>query len=419
MSKPVAETGIIAVPGNARPDAHDAPTGARHPLEAMAAENGSAMQPCPGTPLLHLRTPSPMPAPRNVLVLYTGGTVGMKRDPDTGAYVPDPHFLERELSQALKAHSGDESGMPEVSFAALGPPLDSSDMNSTHWALIAQAIAERYNNHDGFVVLHGTDTMAYTASALSFALTGLGKTVVVTGAQIPWCVIRSDAFNNLVDSLLVAAYSNIPEVVIVFDSKVMRGNRTTKMQSWGVGAFSSNNFPLLGEGGVRLVVFDDRVLPRPVGPLCCSAKFSSDVIVQPCFPGCERFFPALLDSAVKAGVRGVVLEAFGSGTAPAFVSLLQSIERATAAGVVVVVVSRCPSGSVSLGSYNGGYSLQRAGCVSGHDMTTEAAFTKLSWLLAQERLSAQEVRAQLETDLRGEITKGFLVNHNRNQSVIF
>jgi L-asparaginase len=409
--------GIIQVPGVGMPDLGDI-TGPRHPMEALSLSDSATTAPPETHPPASSVTPTAETAARpSVLVVYTGGTMGMTRNEATGAYEPDPSFLETQLERVTPREA---RGMPGISFVALGPPLDSSDMNHTHWQLIAEAIALHYAKFDGFVVIHGTDTMAYSASALSFALENLAKPVVVTGAQIPFSVVRSDAMQNLVDSLLVAAYSKIPEVMIVFDSKVMRGNRTTKVQSWGISAFKSHNFPLLGEGGVRLVVFGDRQVRRPLLPFNPRPHFCGDVVVMPAFPGIERYAAGMLEAAEKSGARGLVLEAFGSGTAPAYRTLMQALEKACSRGMVVVIVSRCPAGSVALGSYSGGYSLGRAGCISGHDMTTESAFTKLSWLLAQEpAYSVPQIRSLMEEDLRGEVTKGFLVHHNRNHSVIF
>jgi len=206
----------------------------------------------------------------------------------------------------------------------------------------------------------------------------------------------------------------------VFDNLVMRGNRTTKLKAWGISGFKSFKYPLLGEGGVKLVTFDHRAIAAsPNTPFCCKPYFSKAVAVLSVYPGIERFAAAMIDALIASGARGIVLEAFGIGNAPSYASFLESVASACAKGIVIVVVSKCPSGSVSLGSYAGGFGLGQAGCVSGSDMTTEAAFGKLSWLLAPEhKLDIQQVRKLFEEDLRGEVTQGFFVHHNRNHRVL-
>jgi len=356
----------------------------------------------------------------SVLLLYTGGTIGMRKDAATGAYFPDAEYLADRLVHGLLPR---DAAMPDLSLSAYTPPLDSSDMNSIHWTAIAEAIGEEYDKYDGFVVISGTDTMAYTASALSFALENLGKPVVVTGSQIPISVVRSDGVTNLVDSCLVAAHGgkDLPEVVIVFDGLVMRANRTTKLKAWGISAFKSFSYPVLGEGGVRLVTFPNRSLhlSNPPSPFRCVPHFSSEVALFSVYPGVEQYASDVLKTLLAKKVRGIVLEAFGTGNTPSQKSFMSTLdELCHIHNVVVCVVSRCPHGAVSLGTYSGGYCLAQAGCTSCHDMTVEAAFTKLCWLLGDPSLSVDRVRELMETDLRGEVTQGLFIHSDGNHQVL-
>eukprot|EP00727_Mastigamoeba_balamuthi_P006079 m51a1_g2090 hypothetical protein (389) ;mRNA; f:1523417-1524782 len=375
------------------------------------------------------QTPIAGPHGASVLVIYTGGTIGMKKE--GGSY--------QELGKLAEQYRAD---LPVFEVLALRPLLDSTEMSQDNWATIACTIRDNYERGpdparhpgegveegrqwDGFLVLHGTDTLAYTASALAFALGGIRKTVVITGSQIPWCEVRTDARSNVIDSLLIAAKSQIPEVVVFFDRKLMRGCRTTKTNSWGISAFSSDNYPLLGEAGVSLVKFDENTLPAPEGGPDFQTAFSKDVILQPVYPACEDMVAGFLEKAVsESHVRGIVLEAYGCGNVQVVnnEALIKKItELSLHRGVVIVVVSRCPAGNVSLGTYEGGSKLVKAKCVSGHDMTTEAAFAKLCWLLAQDR-TAQDVdllREQMETSLRGELDSEFTALYQGKQTVIF
>ena len=334
---------------------------------------------------------------RKVLLIYCGGTLGMHTDPVTGAFQANPGFVEHVVQSFPQFEN---PKMPILSFTSFDPPLDSSDMQFEHYTALATTVAENMDEYHGIVIAHGTDTMAWSASALSFSLENLRKPVVFTGAQLPLEIIRSDALTNLIDSCIVAAYSDVPEVMVVFDSNVFRGNRCTKSSCFGINGFSSYNYPRLGNAGTKVVVNPRRHLPMPTEPFSSKCNFHQGVVVLKLFPGVGRFLAGMLNDD---NIRGVVLEAFGSGDAPSYDGVVDSLDRVCKAGVVVVVVTNCQEGHVILETYNAGLALKNAGATSGGDMTTEAAFTKLSWLLANEP-NVDRVRALMSTDLRGEMS---------------
>lgn len=335
---------------------------------------------------------------KHICILHTGGTIGMIQSPQ--GYLPKIGYLETVLETIgdLKAQS-----MPKYTFVEMNPLLDSSDMAVNDWNKIGEEIAKRYNDYDGFVVLHGTDTMAYTAAALSFMLKNLNKPVILTGSQIPLCEVRSDGQDNIVTSLIIAGEARVKEVCLYFGGRLLRGNRATKMSADGLLAFDSPNCPRLAEAGISI-----RYLPVPPPPksdegapltLC---RFEDVPIgVLKVFPGIS--FP-IFDKLMTEKLRGIVLETFGAGNIPGEGdSLLPIIRKAFNAGSVVAVCSQCPQGTVSLGTYATSSPLKEAGAVSGFDMTTEAAVAKLYYLFSQS-LSKEEIKHQMEENLRGELT---------------
>lgn len=336
---------------------------------------------------------------KRVYIAYTGGTIGMARR-DDGSYAPAPGYLERLMAELPELR---DPRAPEYRIAEYPVLRDSATMTPRDWTAIAEDIAAHYAAFDGFVVLHGTDTMAYTASALSFMLRGLGKPVLLTGAQIPLCEVRSDGRENLITALLIAAHEAIPEVCLSFGSRLLRGCRAVKVNAGGLEAFDSPNFPALAQIGIGIEV-DRRLVRPPPSP-------DTPLGVQPISPdvrvGALRLFPGIAAEMVAAVLRplqGLVLETYGAGNGPADdAALVGALAEAGARGVVIVSCTQCLRGRVDPSAYATGAALARAGVVGGHDLTAEAALTKLAYLLSAGHGPA-EVRALMGHDLRGELT---------------
>lgn len=332
-----------------------------------------------------------------VLIIYTGGTIGMKATAQ--GYRPAPDFLENELKSIPDLMRED---FPSWELYEMNPLLDSSNMTLKEWNEIARVVYENYEKYNGFVVLHGTDTMAYTASALSFILRGLNKPVVLTGSQIPLSEIRSDGRDNLITSILIASEGVANEVSLYFSGRLLRGNRAMKMSADGLVAFKSPNYPLLAEVGIEIKYNKSAILKHKEGTELEYLPFSEVPIgVLKVFPGIQF---GLFEEIMTEKLSGIVLETFGAGNIPGGGNeLLPIIKKAFAAGSVITVCSQCPAGTVTLGAYETSSSLKVAGAVSGKDMTTEAAVAKLYHLFSLG-LSKEEIKKLMEKNIAGELT---------------
>lgn len=334
-----------------------------------------------------------------VCVIHVGGTIGMIQG--ASGYTPQAGFLDAAMAEMPELRRPE---VPDHDLVVPGPLLDSADMTPDDWSRIADVIAERYVDYDGFVVVHGTDTMAYTASALSFLLPGLGKPVILTGSQLSLGHVRSDGREHLITALVLAGTSQIPEVCIYFGARLLRGNRSQKVHNQDFVAFGSGNLPPLARVGVDINVLRHLVRPRPrtpLEPLRLSRR--PQVASMRLFPGIDG---ALMARMLSGPIEGLVLETYGMGNTPSRdQGLFDAIEAATRPPreVIVVNCSQCHGGRVRQGRYSTGAALAQVGVLSGHDMTPEAALTKLYCLLAAGFPHA-EVRALMEEDLAGELS---------------
>lgn len=319
----------------------------------------------------------------------------MKTDHQTGVLIPfDFSQIQSEVPELTKFHI-------RIDVHTFEPVIDSSNVQPEQWQELAHLIERNYELYDGFVVLHGTDTMSYTASALSFMLENLAKPVVFTGSQIPIGVLRTDGRENLVSAIEIAAAGVANEVSVFFQNMLFRANRTTKYNAEYLNAFRSDNFSQLAEAGINIVYNTSRILPKPTAAFNVESRLNSDLISIKLFPGLKReYIQALLDIR---GLRAVVLESYGSGNAPTSAWFIDLVADAVARGVVVLNVTQCAAGSVDMALYETGRQLLRVGVISGLDMTFEAAITKLMALLGRE-LEPENVKKRLKKAICGEIT---------------
>lgn len=339
---------------------------------------------------------------RKLLIIYTGGTIGMIENPDTGSLEPfDFEYLIDNVPKIKRLDYDIDSFQFEV-------PLDSSAMTPAHWQDIAFCIQTFYDDYDGFVVLHGTDTMAYTASALSFMLENLRKPVVITGSQLPIGEVRTDGEENLITALQIAAAvddkgkSMLEEVTILFENYLWRGNRSTKYSADNFNAFKSSNFPRLAKIGMG-ITFRPDILWRPVDnrPLQVHYTMDTNVMYLSLFPGITT---TILRHAFNTpGLKGVVLKTYGAGNAPTDQPFIETIKEAVERGIVIVNVSQCDNGMVDPLRYATGSRLYGVGVIPGHDLTSEAAITKLMFLFGQN-YPIDEVKRLMETPLVGEMS---------------
>lgn len=337
-----------------------------------------------------------------VLLIYTGGTIGMNRNPQTKAL--EPFDFEHLLCNVPELNQFDTI----ISTYQFSPPIDSSDMSPALWTELAHVIADRYNDFDGFVVLHGTDTMAYTASALSYMLENLTKPVVFTGSQLPIGQLRTDGKENLITSIEIAAAHHqdgsavVPEVCIYFNGHLMRGNRTIKQSADEFNAFESFNYPHLADAGVQISYHTEFIrqpdMHRKMHP---QFELDNNVIIFSLFPGIRE--DLIRHIIATPNLRSIVMRTFGSGNAPQSPWLISALREGCRRGKVIINISQCLQGRVEMGRYDTGYQLQEAGVISGYDSTVEAAVTKLMYLQAKYD-NPEQVRKFMRQSICGEIT---------------
>lgn len=335
----------------------------------------------------------------NILVIYTGGTIGMVRDEKTDTFVPFDFQLIAENIPDLKRLDY------RLTVHSFSPIIDSSNMTPAVWCEMATLIAENYEKYDGFVILHGSDTMAYSASALSFMLEGLQKPVILSGSQLPIGEIRTDARENLITALeLASAKKNgnplIHEVCIFFDNKLYRGNRSFKYNSAKFEAFHSPNYPILVESGVHLKYNQEAFLNNEGKDFILHTRIDDSVAVLKLFPGIS---PSIVSNVLNSGARSVIMETFGTGNTTTESWFLDLLAEAIQHGINILNISQCKAGSVEMGRYETSTHLSAIGVLNGYDMTFEAAITKLMYLQG-EFASQSEVAYWAQQDLRGEMT---------------
>ncbi|MEG0949999.1 MAG: type I asparaginase [Bacteroidales bacterium] len=337
----------------------------------------------------------------SILIIYTGGTIGMAEDPKTGSLEP---FNFDHLADHVPELKSVEHSYSVIQF---NPPLDSSKIGPADWVKMAKAVSDNYDKYDGFVILHGTDTMAYTASALSFMLENLSKPVIITGSQLPIGKFRTDGKTNLITAMEIAAAKKnniavVPEVCICFQDYLMRGNRCVKANADYFRAFESFNYPPIAHIGVEIEVDEENVLkPAPVKPFVAHLNMDPNVVVLSILPGIT---PEIMKGIFNLpNIKGVVMETFGVGNAPTFDWFIDILKEANARGIVIINVTQCMIGSVAMDIYDTGDAMIDAGVISGYDITMESAATKMMYLFGRG-FTADQVKEYMKYSIAGEMT---------------